>query len=698
MQTKNRAWVKNAAIIFLSVLLVLTFFSNTIMNYSLPEVAGQNLTGGEISTGIRVEGNVEANMAFNQTIEQTRQIKSVHVKVNETVEAGQLLFMLEQTESEELKAALLELERLELEYEKALLNIIPPDYDSDNLEIKNMKEDLQTLTDRRAKVAQFAEIYAAAKSAKRAAEDKVEALNEEKTALEEQIAEIVANDDLLSPELIKLRDALDAAKTAKEDAEAALVTAQDDYSNHAGSGGSASALRSQVAAKLQQIATLTAERETAISEALDLMNTTYGSSGTNASYAAYLTAKAAYDAAPGDTTKKAMQDALNEALSPLNHSGDIKTALLAVRDILTSIETAEIEVQNLQVDLDAAEKADRTEGYYKGLVNDAKALVTKRTSEVTAAQKAFDAAAKTLTGDLKTKISTKKDEIKAATVALEAATEAADKAAADASVTPESLDSEIKASQRSLEARLLALADKKDSDSLNQQLKDLDMEQSKQTIEDQREKVESLRGKSIGDEITARYAGIITAISGVAGDKLEAGATIASINVSGKGYTLKKSVTNEQAQKVQLGEVVQASGYYWGAEAPTAELIAIKNDPQNPGRGKILEFDVKGDVSVGQQISFTIGSRSQYYEMVVPNSAIREDNDGKFILIAEVKSTPLSNRYIAKRIDVQVITSDNILTAITAAIDNDFYYGGTFVITTSTKPVVPGTQVRLVNQ
>lgn len=36
---KRREWVKNAAIIFLSVMLVLTFFSNTFMNYSLPELS-----------------------------------------------------------------------------------------------------------------------------------------------------------------------------------------------------------------------------------------------------------------------------------------------------------------------------------------------------------------------------------------------------------------------------------------------------------------------------------------------------------------------------------------------------------------------------------------------------------------------------------------------------------------------------------
>ena len=50
---KNREWVKNAAIVFLAVLLVLTFFSNTIMNRSLPEVATQDVTDGAIVSKVR---------------------------------------------------------------------------------------------------------------------------------------------------------------------------------------------------------------------------------------------------------------------------------------------------------------------------------------------------------------------------------------------------------------------------------------------------------------------------------------------------------------------------------------------------------------------------------------------------------------------------------------------------------------------
>ncbi|MBP5732425.1 MAG: hypothetical protein J6W66_01155 [Lachnospiraceae bacterium] len=52
-RSKRREWVKSAAIVFLSVLLVLTFFSNTIMNHSLPEVATKFVQSGTITSKIR---------------------------------------------------------------------------------------------------------------------------------------------------------------------------------------------------------------------------------------------------------------------------------------------------------------------------------------------------------------------------------------------------------------------------------------------------------------------------------------------------------------------------------------------------------------------------------------------------------------------------------------------------------------------
>ena len=102
---KRREWVKTAAIIFLAVLLVLTFFSNTIMNASLPEVATQQVTQGTINAKIRASGTITANETYNVKLTQTRKIESVKCKVGQEVAAGDVLFVLEATESDELKQA-----------------------------------------------------------------------------------------------------------------------------------------------------------------------------------------------------------------------------------------------------------------------------------------------------------------------------------------------------------------------------------------------------------------------------------------------------------------------------------------------------------------------------------------------------------------------------------------------------------------
>ena len=48
----NRKWVIKVAIGFLAVMLILTFFSNTIMNYSLPQVKVVYSSPGSMSTTI----------------------------------------------------------------------------------------------------------------------------------------------------------------------------------------------------------------------------------------------------------------------------------------------------------------------------------------------------------------------------------------------------------------------------------------------------------------------------------------------------------------------------------------------------------------------------------------------------------------------------------------------------------------------
>ena len=101
-KSKKRELIKSIAIVFLAVLLVLTFFSNTIMNRSLPEVATQMVQSGTINAKIRGSGTVSANESYEVILDQTREIRSVCVKVGDTVSQGDLLFVLADAESQEL--------------------------------------------------------------------------------------------------------------------------------------------------------------------------------------------------------------------------------------------------------------------------------------------------------------------------------------------------------------------------------------------------------------------------------------------------------------------------------------------------------------------------------------------------------------------------------------------------------------------
>ena len=114
-------------------------------------------------------------------------------------------------------------------------------------------------------------------------------------------------------------------------------------------------------------------------------------------------------------------------------------------------------------------------------------------------------------------------------------------------------------------------------------------------------------------------------------------------------------------------------------------------DPKNPQTNKLLTFTVDGDVNVGAELTISVGQKSANYDLIVPNSAVRSDANGSFVLKIEAKSSPLGNRYIARRVNVEVLAEDDMNSAVTGDLSN----WGDFVITTSNAPVKSGDMVRL---
>ena len=103
-----------------------------------------------------------------------------------------------------------------------------------------------------------------------------------------------------------------------------------------------------------------------------------------------------------------------------------------------------------------------------------------------------------------------------------------------------------------------------------------------------------------------------------------------------------------------------------------------------------LPTPVSGDVTAGAELTISVGQKSANYDYIIPSSAIRSDSNGSFVLRVESKSSPLGNRYFAKRVNVEVIASDDNNSAVTGSLNY-----GDYVITTASAPIKSGDQVRM---
>lgn len=145
---KRRDIIKTVIIIFLAIMLVLTFFSNTIMNKSLAEISTENVTSGKLTERIEKNGTVEANQSYNVTVEGNRVVEKIHIKKGQEVQKGDVLFTINTVSNDKLETAEADLDKAKLEYETALL-VDPVDYSEKNQDIKAAREALNAAVAKR---------------------------------------------------------------------------------------------------------------------------------------------------------------------------------------------------------------------------------------------------------------------------------------------------------------------------------------------------------------------------------------------------------------------------------------------------------------------------------------------------------------------------------------------------------------------
>ena len=599
--TDRKDKIKNITIIFLLVMLILTFFSNTIMNYSLVEVSTQQVTSGQITSKVRGSGSVEASESYSVTIGETRKIATVNVKKDAEVATGDLLFTLEDTDSDELDTAKKSLNEAQAAYESAVLTAGITVAERQSIEAGKgssltQKQNEIAAANQRVKDAQ------AAVDAAQASVDKIKAqidavsnstadtTAEEKAVLDAEKKNSAAQDSLTSAE-----SAYMPVKSAYDAALSALQSAQNAYDE-------AVALKNEAEAK-------------------------------------YNSAKKYYDD---------------------NNSPDNKTAMDNAKTVWdTSVSAMNKAKRQLDADQSTFKTCQANLNKVQGSYDSAKSAATDSKNALSNAN--YNLSVKKLTGTNTAEANNLQAQLNTATAALTDANTALTSATNDQKKVTDKISGEV----------TIASAYK--------------------TMTDLQEEVAKLQAKSIGTEITSPISGTVTDIAVTAGTTVNANDVMMTIQPENKAYVLQFSVTENQAKKVRVGDTAEVLNNWYGNNV-SAVVSAIRKDPQNRSN-RIIICDMKGDVSVGDSYTLSIGEQSSNYDTIVPTSAIREDSNGKFILIIESKSTPLGNRYYARRVDVEVITSDNTKSAVTGALE-----GYEYVITTTTKPIKENEQVRLASE
>ena len=657
---KRREWVKTAAIIFLAVMLVLTFFSNTILNHSLPEVATANVTSGTINAKIRGSGTVSANETYDVTIKQTRKVASVKVRVGDSVSAGDVLMTLEAEESDELKQAQTELESMELSYEKSLITA-STEAARENRDVQKLREAYNDL------LAQY---------------NQYSTMDARQVELEKTKAEATLKE--LQKDLAKAQKELSSLQTDKEYTQAqANVTKYEAEVERL--KASVKELEEKYKAlensqsvekQIQDLKISINNQEASISNKKKELETLQGDTyygvlqtlaGGDDHYMQYYVSndEALKQAILSDSTLTVpedqipafiqnIKDAYSKVVAVEIELKDLKTELASLQqqladlktqqDAYTNKEKVEAELRKAKSDLQQANgelgKADRT-------VKNFEADIKNMETSVERAQNAVD---------------TQQDKV-------------------DRLTSANTLAEQVKSAKQALEDKIFeqGLADGSA----------LDLEAAKKAIDEKKADIEKLTQNADEVEVKAKVGGTVSAINVTAGNNAGAETPLMTLNLTDRGYTVKISVTNEQAKKVRVGDSAELVNYWYGGDIQ-ATLENITNDPSNPGKARLLVFRLTGDVEPDTNLTLSIGQKSANYDCIVPNSAIRTDSNGTFVLAIVAKSTPLRTRYTATRVDVQELAKDDTVTAVTGLSSGDF------VITTSTKPIEAGTQVRLV--
>ncbi|MBR6484620.1 MAG: hypothetical protein IKT14_06330 [Clostridiales bacterium] len=584
---RSRKWVVRAMISFVAILALLTFFSNTIMNMTIPKVMGAYAVRGNLSSTNSSTGLIEADDKTNINSIAGRTVDKVEVSYLDYVYAGDVLYTLKEVE--------------------------------DQSSLEELQDQLTELT--------RARDYAA----------RTPAETTDYVTLQEAI-------NTAQNTLDTARDTLEAAQNKDETIAAANSIISENSTlaiTLAAEVQSASDTVESLSAEISRLESEITTREQEIDILVDLgVPTPTPTPVPGINSAAPVQKRADGDADTGSDTTDPSDTSETTPTTETTSDPTANPSTDRIGELQEEIAEREEQIEELEEQLEDAQ--DR--------LNSASSSLADVNAAIAEAQAALEAA------DALPSVSSAQSAVNLAQAGVSSAVTTYN----NTQITD-------------------AIAADKAADEQNDRIED---------IADLEEKIEKLEEKMSITEVVAPTSGYVYNITIQDGDIMEDDKTVVMYIVPDTStYSVTFKFDTKVAQDMSIGQSLTIDKYW----VDDCIITNIKPDAENPREKREVKCAIQSMWAwPGESLTATADKSNADYEHVIASSAIIEDNGGTFVYVIEESTSPLGDKYVVKRVKVDIEGTDGALTAISGE-----GIAGNLIVVRSEEPLQDGDRVRL---
>ncbi len=283
-------------------------------------------------------------------------------------------------------------------------------------------------------------------------------------------------------------------------------------------------------------------------------------------------------------------------------------------------------------------------------------------------QRALDWAASDIPQTTLTRLIERQQVVAAYKTTWDQAVDAYEKAAAGGAESTEAL-----AAKRALELALYQYESEKrrlDSDtSIRDYLtKSDDLEKAKKSLQDAEQEVadclallDDPQGDALARTFIAPVAGSVTSSAVSVGSMASTSSAAMMLSDQTGGLELRVQVDEDSAAEMAIGDEASITV---SDQVYQSQILSLAAMTDKEGMYE-ASFLLPGDVgSVGVKATMRLRKRTQNYDVIVPLTALRSDDDGDFVYVVEQQDSSLGAKMAARRVDVYVLDQDSSRAAL----------------------------------